>query len=277
MNKELKTILITGTSSGIGNAMAKFLLDKGWKVYATARNEADLEELKKLGASTMELDVTNQDTIDKVISFITEESGKLDAVINNAGFGLFGVFEYISDEMARKQLETNVLGLAKVVRSTLPLLRNSGAGRIVNISSIAGIVSLPLGAWYSVSKFAVEAISDSLRMELVSQNIKVISIQPGPVSSNFGQVTRKKMVIPEPDGVYDKVIKNALIFFNSDFQKKDHAQPEDVAAVVWKSLTARNPKTRYRITPTAYGMAALKWLLPDKWLDAIFIRKIKLK
>lgn len=277
MDQELRTVLITGSSSGIGNALAKYLLNKGWKVYASARNLADIDELQSLGAHTLVLDVTNQQTIDDAVSFITQDAGKLDAVINNAGFGLFGVFEYISDEMARKQLETNVLGLANVVRSTLPLLRNSDAGRIVNISSIAGIVSLPLGAWYSVSKFAVEAISDSLRMELVSQNIKVISIQPGPVSSNFGEVTRKKMVIPEPDGVYDTVIKNALAFFNKDFQKKGHAQPEDVAHVVWKALTTKNPKTRYRITSTAYALVLLKWLLPDKWLDAIFINKIKLK
>lgn len=277
MDQELRTVLITGSSSGIGNALAKYLLNKGWKVYASARNLADIDELQSLGAHTLVLDVTNQQTIDDAVSFITQDAGKLDAVINNAGFGLFGVFEYISDEMARKQLETNVLGLANVVRSTLPLLRNSDAGRIVNISSIAGIVSLPLGAWYSVSKFAVEAISDSLRMELVSQNIKVISIQPGPVSSNFGEVTRKKMVIPEPDGVYDTVIKNALAFFNKDFQKKGHAQPENVAHVVWKALTTKNPKTRYRITSTAYALVLLKWLLPDKWLDAIFINKIKLK
>lgn len=277
MKDDFKTVLITGTSSGIGDALARYLLDKGWKVYASARNVSDLEALKSIGAYTLQLDVTDQQTIDMAVAAITEDSGKLDAVINNAGFGLFGVFEYISDEMARKQLETNVLGLAKVVRSTLPLLRNSGAGRIVNISSLAGIVSLPLGAWYSVSKFAVEAISDSLRMELASQNIKVISIQPGPVSSNFGQVTRKKMVIPEPDGIYDKLIKNALSFFNKDFQKKNHAQPTEVAHVVWKALTAKKPKARYRITLTTHVMVAIKWLLPDTWLDAIFIRKIKLK
>lgn len=272
-----KAVLITGTSSGIGNAIAKYLLEHHWKVYATARSVEDLADLQKLGAITLTLDVTRQETIDEVIEFIEEENGKLDAVINNAGFGLFGVFEYISDEMIQKQLETNVIGLARVIRSSLPLLRASGAGRIVNISSIAGIVSLPLGAWYSVSKFAVEAISDSLRMELASQNIKVISIQPGPVSSNFGQVTRKKMVIPEPDGVYDKVIKNALNFFNSDFQKKEHAKPEEVARLIHKALEAKHPRTRYRITPTAWLMVLIKWILPDKWLDSIFIRQVKLK
>lgn len=272
-----KTVLVTGSSSGIGFAAAHYLLSKGCKVYATARRVEDLKELEQVGASTFALDVTLQETIDAVVTRIQQENGHLDAVINSAGFGLFGIFEYISDDMIQKQLETNVLGLARVIRSTLPLLRKSGGGRIVNISSIAGIVSLPLGAWYSVSKFAVEAISDSLRMELASQNIKVISIQPGPVTSNFGQVTRKKMVIPEPDGVYDTVIKNAMNFFNSDFQKKERAKPEQVAKLIFKALMAKNPKTRYRITPTAWFMVFIKWLLPDKWLDAIFIKQVKLK
>ncbi len=272
-----RTALITGSSSGIGLAAAKYLVQQGWKVYATARNAENLKDLESMGAFTYALDVTLQETIDAVVNRIQEENGHLDAVINNAGFGLFGVFEYISDDMIQKQLETNVLGLARVIRTTLPLLRQSEDGRIVNISSIAGIVSLPLGAWYSVSKFAVEAISDSLRMELASQHIKVISIQPGPVASNFGQVTRKKMVIPEPDGVYDTVIKNAMNFFNRDFQKKERAKPEEVAQLIYRALTAKKPKTRYRITTTARFMVFIKWLLPDKWLDAIFIKQVKLK
>lgn len=272
----MKTVLVTGASSGIGKAIAKLLTMQGWKVYASARNTNAVSELVELGAKAIQLDVTSEASVKSAVLQITNISGKLDAVINNAGYGVTGVFEYISDEKAKRQLEVNVFGLARVIRLTLPLLRASGGGRIVNISSIAGHVSMPLGGWYSASKFAVEALNDSLRGELYSQNIKVVSIQPGPITTNFGEVAKDEMVLPEKDGVYDKIVENALKWLDGDFKKKAGGKPEDVAKVVLKSLNAKNPKARYRVTKTAKMLVWLKGLNTSKSLDRLLIRKMGL-
>ncbi len=145
-----KVVLITGSSSGIGDAIARFLLQQNYKVYASARNIDNLDSLKKLGASVLTLDVTHEESIKNVINEVKRNEGKLDVLINNVGYGQFGVFEYINDEQARRQMDVNVFGLASAIRSALPLLRQSNDARIINISSIAGKVSLPFGVVFCI-------------------------------------------------------------------------------------------------------------------------------
>lgn len=273
----MKTVLITGTSSGIGKAIALTLLERGWKVYATARNLDAVEDLRIKGAIPIVVDVVNQASIDHATHLVKADAGKLDALINNAGFGLFGIFEYINDDLAKEQFEVNLFGVARMIRSCLPLLRNAKNARIINISSIAGKVTVPFGAWYSASKFALEAISDSLRIELHGQNIKVISIQPGPIESNFGKVTRQRLVGPDGASVYDKEVACALKFMDTDFGSSSNGEAVDVAHVVCKALETKNPKPKYRVTKIAKLLTVVRWIMCDKKLDALFLKKLKLK
>lgn len=272
-----KIVLVTGSSSGIGEAIANLLVDKGWTVYASARKPEAVEHLVAKGAKALALDVTSEESVKAAISQIECKSGKLDVLVNNAGYGVTGVFEYINDTKAKQQMDVNVFGLARVTRNALPLLRNANGARIINISSIAGHVSMPLGGWYSASKFAVEALCDSLRGELYAQNIKVISIQPGPITTKFGDVAKEEMVIPEPDGVYDTIVANALKWLDGDFKKDAGGAPIDVANVVCKAIEAKNPKARYRVTKVAKFLVIAKRYMTTRKLDKLFINRMGLK
>ncbi|MDD3687171.1 MAG: SDR family oxidoreductase, partial [Bacteroidales bacterium] len=197
----MKTILITGATSGIGEAAVNLFQSKGWKVIATGRNKERLDEIAKSGAETYKLDITNQQEINNLVTSITAAGKKIDVLLNNAGYGQFGTIEETSDEKARAQFDTNVFGLAAMCRAFIPLMRNNGGGRIINVSSVAGKTSMPGGGWYAASKFAVEAISDALRWETKQFGIKVSVILPGPIKTGFATTVNSNVVINE-DGPY---------------------------------------------------------------------------
>ena len=181
-----KVILITGASSGIGFDAAATLARQGHRVYAAARRVERMDPLKECGVVPLQMDVTDEASMEAGVRTVLAAEGRIDVLVNNAGYGYFGAIENVSMEEARRQLEVNVFGLARLCQLVLPSMREQGSGRIVNISSVAGKTVLYFGGWYHVSKFSVEALSDALRMELKPFGIDVSMIEPGGIKTNWG-------------------------------------------------------------------------------------------
>ena len=186
-----KVILITGASSGIGFDAAKMLAVKGNKVYAAARRVERMEPLREYGVVPVRLDVTDEESARSCVETVLSDEGRIDVLINNAGFGYMGAVETVSLEEARKQMEVNVFGLARLCSLVIPHMREAGRGRIINTSSIAGKLVLQFGGWYNVSKYSVEALSDALRMELRPFGISVVKVQPGGIKTEWGVIAAK--------------------------------------------------------------------------------------
>jgi short-subunit dehydrogenase len=263
----MKTILITGATSGIGEASVKHFLDRSWKVIATGRNEDKLDILKNQGAEIFRLDVTKQSDINNLITFIVNNNITIDVLLNNAGFGQFGTIEETSDEKAREQFETNVFGLASVTRAILPLLRKNSNGRIINVTSIAGKTSMPGGGWYSASKYAVEALSDALRWETKQFGIKVSIIEPGPIKTGFATTVNTKVVNNE-NGPYGNLVNN----LTQSTKSISGGTVENCAKKIYRAATAKNPKNRYLVTKEAYMIKFLLFVLPPKIMDYFVIK-----
>ena len=189
MNIEKKVVLITGGSSGIGYESAIIFAKNGYKVYTAARRLEKMEALKEYGIIPIFLDVTDNEACKSCINEIIEKEEKIDILINNAGYGSYGPIEMVDLEEAKKQLEVNVYGIVRITKLVIPYMRKQKSGRIINISSAAGRVTTYLGGWYHISKYSVEALSDSLRMELKDFGIDVVIIEPGAITSAWGGIT----------------------------------------------------------------------------------------
>lgn len=250
MESKGTTILITGATAGIGRYAALYFADRGYRVIATGRNRQALEALRAEGAArgieTVTLDVTDAASIVQAVTQVDQITGGqgIDVLINNAGYGLAGAVEELTDEDLRAQFETNVFGLMAVTRAFLPGMRRRGSGRILNVSSIGGRVTFPLFGAYHATKYAVEALSDSLRMELRPFGVKVVLIEPGPIKSEFSQrsfdlVSRYN----KPGSPYAAVYaRSGQIKAMAD---KQSASPEKVARVMELAIRRRNPRARY--------------------------------
>ncbi|MDR2010963.1 MAG: SDR family NAD(P)-dependent oxidoreductase [Bacteroidales bacterium] len=263
------TVLITGATSGIGEATALKFLENSWNVLATGRNEEKLEYLKEKGAKVFKLDVTNEKSIVDLVNFILSGNIKIDILINNAGYGQFGTIEETGIEKARKQFDTNVFGLAAVTQKIIPLMRDSGNGRVINISSVAGFTSMPGGGWYSASKFAVEAISDSLRWELKQFGIKVVIIEPGPIKTGFANAVKDNVVLGT-DGPYGNLVKKLTTESTKSIKG---GTAVGCANLIYKAATKKNPKNRYIYTKEGKFIKIMLAIFPGKIVDTI-VRKL---
>ncbi len=263
----MKTILITGATSGIGEATVKQFLGKSWKVIATGRNEEKLNNLKSAGAEIIKTDITNPQDINNLVTHIVNNGLKIDVLVNNAGFGQFGTIEETPDNKAKAQFETNVFGLASVTRAILPEMRKNRNGRIINVSSIAGKTSMPGGGWYSASKFAVEAISDSLRWEVKQFGIKVSIIEPGPIKTGFANTVNNNVVI-EDSGPYGNLVKG----LTGSGKSVKGGTAEGCAKTIYRAATAKNPRNRYLVTKEAKLIKFLLIILPPKIMDYFVMR-----
>lgn len=272
-----KSILITGCSSGIGLVTAQFLKNQGYQVFATARKAADLAQLQQLGLEAIECDVNDSASIQMAVkNVLAKTNGELYALINNAGFGMPGALEDLSREQLRTQFETNVFGLQEMTNAVLPTMRKQKEGRIINISSLLGIVSLPFRGAYNASKYAVEGLSDTLRLELAGTGIYVSMIEPGPIESQFRAtaIRKAKENLPKSNTVHQTTYDFMLKHFEE--VKDDSAftlPPEAVAKKILKALESKNPKARYPVTFPTYFFAYAKRWLPTCALDWI-LRKI---
>lgn len=269
----MTNIIITGCSSGIGLETAKYLKDKCIHVYPTARQKKDVEILKNLGFEhAMQLDVRHADDIANVIEYVMAQEGKIDVWFNNAGFGQAGALEDISTEVLREQFETNVFGLHACTKQVIPIMRKQGYGKIIQHSSVLGLVSLFGRGAYNASKYAIEGLSDTLRLELQDTNIHVSLLNTGPITSKFRENAMKKLqenVDIENSVFKEKYLKN-LSTKKSEVPFNEEA--DAVAAVVHKIILATHPKPRYYITKATYLLGFIKRIVSTSLLDKVLFK-----
>jgi len=260
-------VLITGASAGIGRSTAEMLLKKGYTVYAGARRLEKLKELEPLGAKVLPLDVTDEVSLKNAVETVVRAEGRLDILINNAGYGAHGAIEDVPMAQGRRQFEVNVFGLARLTQLVLPIMRAQNSGKIINISSIAGKITMPLGGWYHATKHAVEAYSDALRLEVNRFGIKVILIEPGPIKTEWDSVALANLSKHSGSSPYAPMADKLTNKFRAGY-RKGAPGPEAVAAVILKALRSERPAARYPVPFQAKIIIFLKWLLPDRVLDA---------
>lgn len=265
-----KVVLITGASSGIGKETAKMLLGPGYAVFAAARHVEQMEDLERLGAIPLGLDVTKEEDLISAVSRIEERCGGVDVLVNNAGHGCYGAVEDTALDDARNQFEVNLFGLARLTQLVLPRMRERRAGRIVNVSSMGGKIYAPLGAWYHATKHALEGWSDCLRLELARFGIEVIVVEPGTIRTGFADAMLKPMMGRSGGGAYSGLAKRLEEVTRDAFEKGRASPPGAVAAVIAKAIRARRPRTRY-----AVGKYAKLLIFLRKWLgDRLFDRMV---
>ena len=275
MAETSKAVLITGCSTGIGRATALRLAERGWPVYATARKLEAVRDLEAKGCRTLSLDVCDDASMRAAVDVVERAHGAVGVLVNNAGYGLEGCFEETPMDEVRRQFETNVFGLIRLCQLVLPGMRRQRWGRIVNLSSVGGRLTLPGGAFYHATKHAVEALSDALRFEVAGFGVDVVLIEPGPIKTAFGDTAIANV---------NKVAQNGSPYaaFNANVAGKIHeafdgwmtamaGMPDDVAKAIEHAITAQRPRTRYPITAAARTMMFLRRWLPDRGFDA-FLR-----
>jgi NAD(P)-dependent dehydrogenase (short-subunit alcohol dehydrogenase family) len=262
--------LVTGSSSGIGRAIVREAAAAGHRVFASARHPEDLAELSRPGIlDSIALDVTDASSVSRALDTVRDRAGRLDVLVNNAGWGQMGAVEDVSIERWRAEFEVNVFGLLRVTQAALPLMRGGGGGSIVNIGSIAGRISYPFGGAYCASKFAVEAISDALRLEVERFGIRVVLIEPGPIESRFAERAEAEVqpLAADASSPYRDLYETAYERFRLE-TKAGALPPEAVARIVLKAAASRRPRARYLVTRPAKVFALAKRLLPDAVIDA---------
>jgi NAD(P)-dependent dehydrogenase (short-subunit alcohol dehydrogenase family) len=271
-----KAVLVTGCSSGIGRATAEHLASRGWRVYATARRPESIADLQDTGCTTLALDVTDGESMQAAVRAVEDEHGAVGVLVNNAGYSQSGAIEDVPMDEVRRQFETNVFGLARMCQLVLPGMRRQHWGRIVNLSSMGGRFTFPGGGYYHATKHAVEAISDALRFEVAGFGIQVVIIEPGLIRTRFGEAAVGSIKGGVTgDGPYAEFNAAVAESTKSVYEEGPLARlgggPETVAQAVEKAITARRPKTRYKVTPSARMILTTRRLLPDRAWDS-FLR-----
>ncbi len=272
-----KVILVTGGSSGIGYEAAQRLARLGHKVYAAARRTELMEPLRKDGVVPMALDVTKTESMQACVDEILKREGRIDVLVNNAGYGYFGAVECVSDAEARRQMEVNVFGLAAMCRMVLPTMRKQREGRIVNIASIAGRAVFPMGGWYNVSKYSVEALSDAMRMELRPFGIKVSIIEPGCIKTDWGIIAADHLDECSRGTEYEEASHREAEAMRWGYTGPYMTKPSRIAKAIVKAATASCPRTRYRLGRFAGTVTVMHALLPTRWWDAMLCRMMSIK
>ena len=274
-----KAVLVTGCSTGIGRATAERLARDGWTVYASARRPESIEALATAGCKTLALDVCDESSMRAAVEAVEAAHGAIGVLINNAGYGLEGPFEETAMADIRRQFETNVFGLIRLTQMVLPAMRRQRWGRIVNLSSMGGELTLPGGAFYHATKYAVEALSDALRFEVRGFGIEVVVIQPGPIRSGFGDTAVANLAGPavadSPYGPFRAALAKAIRDAYDGPMARMAGTPEDVAGVIERAIVTEHPRTRYRVTAVARILIGLRRLLPDRAFDAFLRPQMK--
>lgn len=265
----MKVILITGASSGIGFDAARALARQGYKVYAAARRVERMEPLREDGVVPVRMDVTDEASMRAGVDAVLEQEGRIDVLVNNAGYGYFGPVETVSMEEARRQLEVNVFGLARLSQLVLPAMREQGSGRIINVASVAGKSVLYYGGWYHVTKYSVEALSDAMRMELKPFGIDVVIIEPGLIRTDWGHIAADHLEESTVGTAYAETGGNMAKNMHYMYDLKWPAGPRVVTRALLRAVKSRRPKVRYRIGTGAGSLVFFHWLLPSRWWDAI--------
>ena len=240
-----KVVLVTGASSGLGKDFVKALLKEDFIVYAVARRLSQMDDLKELGAITLKMDITKKEDVIDVVKTVSDAHDGVDILINNAGFGLYGSVEDVSIEDARYQFEVNLFGLAHLTQLVLPYMRSKKSGKIINISSIVGKVYMPLGAWYTATKHALEGWSDCLRLDVKQFGIDVIIVEPGAINTEFSGVVMEPMLKCSKGGAYEKLAEARAKSTKLLFSKNKASTPSVITDLILKAIHDKKPKIRY--------------------------------
>ncbi len=283
MAEPSKAVLITGCSTGIGRATALRLVRSGWTVYATARRPETLSELEAAGARTLALDVTDEASMDAAVAAVEQAEGAVGVLINNAGYSQSGAVETVPMESVRRQFETNVFGVLRLTQLVLPKMREQRWGRVVNIGSMGGRLTFPGGGHYHATKYALEALSDALRFELAGFGIGVVLVEPGLITTEFGEAAAGTMAAVSSgadggagDGPYTAFNASVGALTKGAYEgpmRHLGGGPEKVAKAIERAITSRRPPARVTVTPSAKMMIATRKLLTDRAWDAAMRRQ----
>ena len=270
-----RSLLITGCSTGIGRCLAEGLHARGYRVFATARKMADVDELSAIGLESLQLDLDHSDSIKQAVNTVLERTnGEIYALINNGAWGQPGAVEDLPRDALRKQFETNVFGTQELTNLVLPAMRKQGYGRIVQISSVLGIAVMAYRGAYNASKFALEGLSDTMRLELRGTDIHVALIEPGPIISKFrnnAYAAFQENIDVEHSAHRDRYINLVKRFKSKSGSTPFTLPPEAVLVKTIHALEARRPRIRYPVTVPTYAFAFLKRILPFRWMDSILV------
>ncbi len=270
------SILITGCSSGIGHHCAHALAARGWRVFASARKPEDVERLRSEGLEAIELDLASTTSIETAVeTVLARTDGHLDALFNNGAYGQPGAIEDLSRDVLRAQLETNLLGWVELTNRVIPVMRRQGHGRIVQNSSVLGFVTLMWRGAYNTSKFALEGLTDTLRLELHGSGIDVILIQPGPIASRFranAWQAYQRNISPAGSAHAETYRRLEQRLQSEDEPAPFTLGPEAVSRALIHALESRRPRARYRVTLPTTALALCRWLLPVRLFDRLLRR-----
>jgi len=264
-----KVILITGASSGIGKQTATMLIKKGHTVYGASRSVEDMQDLVKIGGHAIMLDVTKSDTISSCVKKIIKKEGHIDVLVNNAGYGLYGSIEDVDIADAKAQYDVNVFGLGEMIQKTVPYMRKQKSGLIINVASIAGKIYMPLGGWYHSSKFAVEGLSDCLRVELKPFNINVSIIEPSAIKTKFGNNMIPKLKETSEGGAYEEQSKGVAKVMAGTTQDGSGLEPERVSEKIIAAIESNKPLHRYVVGKSGKMFIFARWLLGTRIFDSL--------
>jgi NAD(P)-dependent dehydrogenase (short-subunit alcohol dehydrogenase family) len=267
-----KVALVTGGSSGIGETTAVRLHELGYTTYAAARRVQRMEHLTDGGIRPLAMDVTDEESMQSGVKHILDEQGRIDVLVNAAGYGSYGAIEDVPLSEARDQFEVNVFGAARLTQLVLPHMRNQHSGTIINITSMGGKIYTPLGGWYHATKFALEALSDCLRLEVKPFGINVVVIEPGGIQTEWPAIAAGKLTKASSGGPYTKQANAVAASLTSNATALRSSPPTLIADTIAKATTARRPRTRYAVGYGARPMIFLHDVLPDRAFDA-FIRQ----
>jgi NAD(P)-dependent dehydrogenase (short-subunit alcohol dehydrogenase family) len=267
-----KTALVTGASSGIGEATARKLRHLGYTVYGAARRTGRLEPLAAAGIRPLAMDVTDEESMSAGIKQITAATGRIDVLVNNAGYGSYGALEDVPLDEARHQFEVNVFGAARLAQLVLPHMRAQRSGIIVNITSMGGKIYGPLGGWYHSTKFALEALSDCMRLEAKPFGVNVIVIEPGGIKTEWAGIAADNLRKTSGSGPYAKQAGAVAATLGSDTINRRSSPPSVIADTIGKAVTARRPKTRYAAGFGARPLLLARRILPDRAFNTLITR-----
>ena len=268
-----KVALVTGASSGIGKETAKLLIQNGFTVYGAARRVEKMAELKEIGVNILAMDVTDEASMVKGINEILENEKRIDILVNNAGYGSFGALEDVPISEAKYQFEVNIFGMARLTQLVLPVMRQQRSGKIINISSIGGKIGEPHGSWYHATKYAVEGLSDCLRMELKQFGIDVVIIEPGAIMTEWNSIARENLLKVSGNTDYKTLANKHVKMFAYADQRA--SQPIVVAKTIVKAALSNRRKTRYATGGGAKIILFMRSILSDRLFDKIMLSLMK--
>ncbi len=273
--QEKKTALVTGASSGMGKAIARRLIQDGYQVYVAARNVEKMTDLVSLGARSLRMDMSVDEEIVSGVATILAQTGGIDVLVNNAGFGLYGPVEEIEIDEARYQFEVNLFGAARLTQLLLPTMRARRSGHIVNITSMGGKMYSILGAWYHATKHALEGWSDCLRLEVAEFGIKVVIVEPGVIETGFGDAASASLVRRSANGPYGHLVKRVSMSIKKNYGQGTGSAPEVIAEVVSRAVKNSHPRTRYAAGKFAKMLIRMRVWLGDRIFDRIILSQTR--